>query len=155
MREKMAQLEDGAQRDSALLAIQRSELHSHKSFLMMVADRVGRTAIIAGEPARLNLSAPRGDFVKAVMQDMSALSFMGGDYVQTAAIQHEVMRLLDVDVIRRTLSREMHVIVRLGDGSAGYAISEMAIRNMGEDEIVRLIAPQIAGHLAKALRVPA
>jgi hypothetical protein len=159
MREQIAQiaadkahLECGMAMDRALLAEQGRMIGDYKDFAAAVADAVGREAVIAGEPTFLAISEPKRPSFEMVAKQRLPLMACVDAMPINAVLRPEIMRLLEVDAIRDSLSQQMHVRVRFANGDVGYAMSELAIQRMPEKELVRTIVPEIVTLFARQLK---
>lgn len=48
--------------------------------------------------------------------------------------------------------KQLHCLVTLANGQTGYALSEAALLQLSEDQLVSRVAPQIARHLVRQVR---
>jgi len=65
---------------------------------------------------------------------------------------HEAMSLLGLKAVHESFEGRVHVRVQLGDGQAGYAISDRALRDMSDEDLEECIAPEIARVLVRGIR---
>lgn len=135
--------------DRGLLEHQSRTIADLREWLQMIADEVGHQAVLAGEPTIL-LEGQGYDGMRVVPH--KDLLCLGGTSLFTQSFAVEVLRLLDVEVIRSNLNRQMHVLVALADKQVAYAITESAIFGLSRAALVRLLAPRIAEQLVAALR---
>lgn len=70
----------------------------------------------------------------------------------TVQTLHETMHMLRVKTVHEALLRRVHVRVDLGRAQAGYAISESALLDMDDDELIEQLAPEIARVLVHDVR---
>ncbi len=134
--------------DRDLLEHQSRTIADLREWLQMIADEVGHQAVLAGEPTILEGQGYDGMRV-VPHKDLPCL---GDTPLFTQSFAVEVLRLLDVEVIRSNLNRQMHVLVALADKQVAYAITESAIFGLSRSALVRLLAPRIAEQLIAALR---
>lgn len=139
-------LEHARTMDAGLLAKQGRSLEELRARLAEVAYLVGHGSIIAGHPTELTGGF---DGMRVVPKKPLAPFEMRGDVLE--AVTCEVLRLLEVDVVRDRFARWMHFRVQLSNARAAYGITESAIHGMPVDAIERLLLPQIAADLARLL----
>lgn len=153
MREQIAQLEQSVEMDRALLTRQSRKIGDYESFVQIVGEAVGREAVISGKPTLLKIGGgSRHEFQMIPRQPPLSLECLDSGFEDTAAIRVEIMRLLNVKAIRDSLSRQMHVRVQFADGNVGYAMSDCAIDRMSEEELIRVIVPEISRLLMRQLK---
>lgn len=149
-------LRRGIDLNVALINEQRRKLDEARNFTKDIARIVGREAVIAGVPTMLDMPLPRDVALRSGirvtpprhMEDLA----MSLDVMDVQPIRHEILRLLDVRMVRDILSQQMHFRVELADQTTGYTISEMALERMTAQEIAQRIAPEIAQHLSAELK---
>lgn len=126
-----------------------------KELLGEFASRVGRYAIAEGVPAKFTSDwlGRQPNFRLPVMPelDVSAMFSIASMY-DTVTICAEVMRVLDVQVVRDHMKRDMHVRLYFDEHRVGYALSDHAVRNMTRAELVGRITPEIATLLVDLLK---
>lgn len=117
---------------------------------------VGNTALVAGEPTKFEadwLRAGKGRFRMQPPQFMPAVPSFGDLRGETAVMIHdEVMRLLEVEPIRESLSRMMHVRVTLDEIPLGYAVSDSALHGVPEDILAEKMARELRPLLVNAIQ---
>jgi hypothetical protein len=126
-----------------------------KELLEDFASRVGRYAIAEGVPAKFasDWLGRRSNFRLPVMPDVDASAMLSNaSMYDTMTICDEVMRVLDVEVVRDHMKRDMHVRLYFDEHRVGYALSDHAVRNMTRAELVGRIAPEIATFLVDLLK---
>lgn len=133
--------------DAGLLERQRERLDFLHEFLDFVAREVGRDSIFAGEPRHLGGGHDR----MRVSTYQPIPSRWNSPVPQLQAITSEVLRLLEVDAIRDRMANQVHVRVGLADGRVGYAISEKALASLKPGDLERLLLPQVARDITRAL----
>lgn len=165
MREELAATQAQAEKIQTLAMMQEEhanrmaeEVADIRALLHEFADRVGRHAIAADipPPYESDFLERRGNFRMEVERQMPSLTEylrMRDGRATTAAIQVEVMSMLDVEAVASVMRHEMHCRVNFDDHAIGYAISATALRNMTAREIERRIAPEIARLLVSELKV--
>lgn len=121
-----------------------------------VAGRIGRYAIAGGVPTsfRPDWQAPNESFSLPVHQPFPSLFeylSTAGDHAATA-VHAEVMRVLDINVVRDQMARDLHCRIECDGIRLGYGVSAHAIENMSRDELVRRMTPEIALMLANKLK---
>lgn len=148
MMRAMLELERG------LLHETSEKLHSLTEFFSLVANRVGKYATIAGPmPAFMKNAVVHDRWRVPVMPPVSAkpFDFTKAGASDMAAIQEEILRLLDVDVVRDHFAHQMAIKATLADQRIGYMISESAIRKMSLQELTDRLAPMVAQEIAREL----
>lgn len=126
-----------------------------KELLGEFAYRVGRYAIAEGVPAKFTSDwlGRRPNFRLPVMPEFDARAiFSNASMYDTMTICNEVMRVLDVQVVRDHMKRDMHVRLYFDEHRVGYALSDHAVRNLTRAELVSRIAPEIATFLVDLLK---
>lgn len=121
-----------------------------------VVGRLGNYAIAEGVPTTFQAGwlARNESFNLPVHQPFPSLF----EYLSTAgehatvAVHAELMRVLDISVVRDQMARDLHCRIEFDGIRLGYGISAHAIENMGRDELVRRMTPEIALMLANKLK---
>lgn len=166
--EQLRQAEDKASRfsealemDRALLRNVQSELAGRNAFIREVGEIVGRTAIIAGQPVKLNYKhhAKRGEMRgygdgSIIVEPYQPLSFSLSDSIEHASltrVQYETMELLDVSVVADQMRDMMQAYVTLADETLVYGITRSALGKLSRNELVHRLTSEIATQLAVAL----
>lgn len=149
--ERAAQYAGALERDHALLKWHGKKLDDAKDFLESIASMVGREAIIAGEPTDFQWHE-KIDRIRTFPRPAPSMSVNFGGGMTMDHIRYEVLRLLDVEAIRASMSRQMQVLVTLGDEEVYYAISEEALFELGEEELVQKFIRPMSIQLARKLK---
>lgn len=153
--QSLEQEREGRQMAEAIARESGARERTLKGLLGEFASRVGCYAIAEGVPASFT-----ADWLGRVKHfrlpvspelDASAM-FSNASMYDTMAICDEVMRVLDVEVVRDHMKRDMHVRLYFDDHRVGYALSDHAVRNMTRVELVSRIAPEIATFLIDLLK---
>lgn len=154
MREEIAAVTAARATDGLLLRDMRRQLDEAHDFAEAVREAVGRNAIIAGVPNRINYKMPEGErsFYQPAPMPRHAINYEPAIMdVDSYAFRNEVMHLLDIEAVRSVVAMEQHVLVNLADHRVGYAISAEALRRLSERELRNVIAPQITQFLIKSI----
>lgn len=151
--------QDLARANDALAAAERlsadlkENVRELNQFIGFVGEQVGRHAIVSGLPSTLSMHYRQRNYRMPVQNPVPSIGdIMKAPPMSCEAIQYEIMHLLDVDAVRKPLSREMHFLAEVKGEVVGYVISESALRSMPSVEIERLIAPQMVHMLTKAIK---
>lgn len=126
-----------------------------KDLLGDFASRVGRYAIAEGVPAKFASEwlDRQPNFRLPVMPEFDAgAMFTNASMYDTMSICDEVMRVLDVRVVRDHMKRDMHVRLYFDEHRVGYAISDHAVRHMPRDALIDRISREMATMLVNALK---
>lgn len=154
--ERVANLETGMAMDRGLLREQSQKLASLKEMMGEFAERVGRYAIAHDVPTEFqsrNLDLRREpNFRMHAMPAMQLASYGSRSMPDILQMHDEVMAVLDVQVVRDAMSRDLHCRLYFDGHRIGYAISYHALRGLTRAELVRRITPEIAYHLEAELK---
>lgn len=126
-----------------------------KRLLGEFASRVGRYAIAEGVPTKFASEwlDRQPNFRLPVMPECDAGAiFSNASMYDTMSICDEVMRVLDVRVVRDHMKRDMHVRLFFDEHRVGYAISDHAVRNLPRAALVDRISREMARMLVNALK---
>lgn len=148
MMRTMLELERGLMRETS------DKLRDLEEFFGLVAARVGEYATISGLEPKYIRDMPRFDQWRTPVQTPAPIepfSFENISAMDTVTIQDEIMRLLEIDVVRDNFAHQLHVRGLLGDGKIGYSISESALRRMTQQEITDRLVPEIAREVGREL----
>jgi hypothetical protein len=140
--------------DRELLRSQSIQIAAANEFTREVAEIVGREAIIAGKPVRLDYEWDRkrnGDRIN-IAPHRPFTHLLSVESAPIEMVRYETLYLLDVEEIADVLRNQMHAHVTLADKTVGYAISESALRRMTEHELRRRLAPEIAHGLVRSIK---
>lgn len=157
-----ATLAEAQQRIANLMAIQSMDrgLISHQSEcladlraqLRTIAQEIGHQSALLGEKTFLS----HGFDGMRMMEPWKPLEPMGVIDPATASqwvkIATEVIRLLNVNVVRTRFYGHIHFDVDLAGEGVAYGISESAIRDLTPGFLERRIAPEIARRLVERLK---
>ncbi|HWV64100.1 MAG TPA: hypothetical protein VN019_10745 [Oxalicibacterium sp.] len=139
---------DGAR---AVLHEKSDKLADLQEFFKQVACQVGEHAIISGLEVGYMRNGQMMDGHRMPVCSPSPLDLPSNIESETITIQDEIMRLLEIDVVRDHFNRQMNVRAHLADGKVGYLISESAIMMMRPNELHQRLVPQVARELSVAL----
>jgi hypothetical protein len=157
MREALAASEKSADQLKALTDSLSARLIEADDFSFVVGSIVGRQAIIAGVPVTLDYRWDRqksGDRIAAYPYQPALFDVALQQPVPVDAVRLEILDLLDVKVVQDVMRPQLHALVTLADKTVGYAISQSAIKRMTDQEITRVITPQIVRLLVQNLKPP-
>lgn len=146
---RVAQLTESMGMDRELLKKQAAHLREAVDYAGEVAEMVGREAVIAGAPTKLNGEVFDGMRFAPLAPPQFA-SFAVDMPVQY--IRSETLRLLKMETVADRMRGQVHFRVTLADKVAGYTISESALQRMSEGEIERRVTPEIARFLVRAIK---
>lgn len=156
--QSLGQEREARQMAEAIARESSARARTLRELLGEFASRVGRYAIAEGVPAKFESDwlGRRPNFRLPVMPefDVSAI-FSNASMYDTMTICDEVMRVLDVEVVRDHMKRDMHVRLYFDEHRVGYALSDHAVRNMTRAELVGRLAPEIATFLVDLLKTEA
>jgi hypothetical protein len=144
-----------AEAGNALAGKLRQEADELRRLLGEFTARVGRYAIAAGVPCSFesrNLDLSRMPNFRMQVPMSVPATFGHGPVDAVAVICDEVMAVLDVAPVEKSMSSDMHCRLTFDGMPVGYAISRHALRHLTRDELVYRIAPEIAGFLEAELR---
>lgn len=117
---------------------------------------VGRQALAAGIPTNFEadwLKHGKKNFRLRAPMFVSDTPSYGVQRGETAIMVHdEIMRLLEVEAIRRPVSRMMQVLVTFDNIPIGYALSDNALHSMPETLLADRIAREMRPLLVNAIQ---
>lgn len=145
----------GRQMAEAIARESTARAQTLKRLLGEFASRVGRYAIAEGVPAKFASEwlDRQPNFRLPVMPECDASAiFSNTSMYDTMSVCDEVMRVLDVRVVRDHMKRDMHVCLYFDEHRVGYAISDHAVRNMPRAALVDLISREMATMLVNAMK---
>lgn len=134
-------------------SIERTQ--EYKRLLGQFTSRVGRYAIAENIPASFTADwlGRMSQFRLLVKPEFDADSmFSNAALHDVTTICAEVMRVLDVEVVRDHMKRDMHVRLHFDDHHVGYGISDHAIRNLPRKDLIDHIARETAIFLVEKLK---
>lgn len=144
-------LNSGMAMDRGLLADLGGRLRMAEDFARGVAKMVGRNAIAAGMPVRLDYTV-HGDY-RAYPAPSHMLAVMPrADDMSLGSVCTETMRLLRIEVVRDRMSKGMHARVTLKDKGACYAISDSALADCDEQFLIEQVSREVAYRLTSELK---
>lgn len=156
--------DSNASRISAALRNAQADLAERDAFIREVGEIVGRTAIIAGLPTKLNYKhhRARGDWSRTgpgenslrihVPQPMPSFEpSLNVQHTELSKVQDEILELLDIDLVADKMRPVIHARVTMADESVAYAISHAAIRRLTRGELQKRLALAIAEEMAAVL----
>lgn len=120
-----------------------------------VVGRIGNYAIAEGIPTTFQADwlARNERFNLPVHQPFpSIFDCLATGMHATATVHQEVMRVLDIQVVRDEMARDLHCRIEFDGIRLGYGISAHAVDKMGRAELVRRMTPEIALMLANELK---
>lgn len=125
-----------------------------RKFAYEVANLVGAHALAAGEPvmSMVTLSLGETQFRLPVHTPQFPIYTPLGGSVPDGLVHHEVMNLLQVKAVQLGAARDMHCLVRIGNGHAGYAISDSALHRADRDYLERTVGREIVRELLNQIR---
>lgn len=137
--------------DRGLISHQSECLADLRAQLRTIAQEIGHQSALLGEKTFLSHG-----FDGMRMEPWKPLGPMGvidpATASQWANITTEVIRLLNVNVVRTHFGGHIHFDVDLAGEGVAYGISESAIRDLTPGFLERRIAPEIARRLVERLK---
>lgn len=153
--QSLDQERQGRQMAEAIARESTARAQTLKRLLGEFASRVGRYAIAEGVPAEFASEwlDRQPNFRLPLMPECDASAiFSDASMYDTMSVCDEVMRVLDVRVVRDHMKRDMHVRLFFDEHRVGYAISDHAMRHMPRDALVDRISREMATMLVNALK---
>lgn len=123
----------------------RQERFEHRDFIADLARLVGDAAVIVGHP-ELSEYQYR-DYDRAVPHKPMEFEPFDESFGLLDTIRVETLRVLDFKPLRDHFAHQMHFRFELAGKTAGYAISEHALRTLPRRFIEERVAKEIARHL--------
>jgi hypothetical protein len=153
---RLAQLDSGLAMTNGLLRNSTEEKQLLREQLAKIANRLGRYAVGAGLPVPFQFPHLRRqrEFYMGVIHPMplSPLDLTNSAVDTCCKISREIMRILDVEVVRDHMSRDLHCRLFFDGHMIGYALSDHAIQRMTSEELTEKIAPEITYLLVKEIQ---
>lgn len=151
--ERVANLETGMAMDRGLLRDQSEKLSNLKEMMGEFAERVGRYAIAEGVPTMFDADwlMRKQSFGMSIEMGVPSFAYHGA-MLDSYRVHDEVMRILDVEVVRNHMARNMHCRLQFDGHQIGYAISDHALVGMTSDELARRITPEVVRMLMLELK---
>lgn len=137
--------------DRGLISHQSEHLADLRAQICTIAQEVGHQSVLLGEKTFLS-----NGFDSMRMEPWKPLESVS-DFAPRAVsqwikINTEVIRLLNVDIVREHFRGQIHFDVDLAGKGVAYGISESAIRDLTPEFLERRIAPEIAKLLVRYLK---
>lgn len=154
---EIALLKRGMELDRHLMRSIRQDLEEARAFQRDVAAIVGRQAVIAGEPVNLDLGRMTFDqadgwrVIPILPARWTVPSFTDAPPTMEA-IRHEILRLLDIELVADRMRGQMQAWVRIAGAEVCYGMTESAFRAMTEPELMRQLVGPVARQLAMELK---
>lgn len=123
----------------------RQERFERRDFIDDLARLIGDAAVIVGHPALSEYQYR--DYDRAVPYKAMDISPFDESVGFFDAARVEILRVLEFRPLRNHLSQQMHFHFDLSGKTAGYAISEHALRTLPRRFVEERMAKEIARHL--------
>lgn len=149
--EKIAALEHSRLLDSGLIAQLRVQGGELRDQLRYIAYEVGHQSVLLGEKTFLSHGFD-GMRIEPWKPQEPMLVSDPASVAKWVNIAAEVVRLLNVNVVREHFRGHIHFDVGLAGKGVAYGISESAIRDMTPELLENRIAPEIAKELVRLLK---
>lgn len=146
---QVAKLHAAREMDAGLMAHIGRKLDRAEKFVGRVLDVVNRFSTLDDASDHPGGAVGAPSFRMPVEQRMS-LSSMSDR--QQDRIRAEIMHVINCKSFFDYIAPEMHLRVELAGGEVGYAISDTALKRMGEDELYDTIIVPMARQLVREIK---